>query len=93
MNRSITALIATLVIAAPGIALANSAYHDDVYNERFFFAANHDAQPQRSALSGTPQAASLSQKPTQGKTREQVREELRNISADEKRRMQELYAN
>ena len=29
----------------------------------------------------------------QGKTRDQVREELRNMSVDEKRRMQELYAN
>lgn len=94
MNRSIATLVATFVLAAPGVALADSPYHDDVYKERFFFAANHDAQPQSASMNDKQTSAGQGQKALrQGKTRQQVREELRNMTAEEKRRMQELYAN
>lgn len=96
MNRSLATLFATLVIAVPGAALAESPYHDDLYKERFFFAANHDAQPRRAGLSDKPQMPNGErgqETVPQGKTRDQVREELRNMSVEEKRRMQELYAN
>lgn len=96
MNRSLAALFATLVIAVPSVTLAESLYHDDIYQERFFFAANHDAQPRRAGLSNQPQMPNSERGQEtlpQGKTRDEVREELRNMSVDEKRRMQELYAN
>lgn len=100
MNRSIAASIAALVMASPGITLADSPYHDNVYSERFFFAANHDARSPLASLDGKLQNTtavadrSAQQRPQpQAKTREQVRQELRNMTAEEKRRMQELYAN
>lgn len=107
IRKSILLSVAAVVIAAPGLSLASSLYHEAGGDASFTLNPDHvkgtttrvavlqevDVARKNGYLQRIQAGGSVPVKATApGKTREQVRQELLNMSAQEKQRMQDLFA-
>ena len=107
IRKSILLSVAAVVIAAPGLSLASSLYHDAGGDASFIMTPEHvkstetrvavlqevDTARKNGYLQRIQAGGSVPVKATApGKTREQVRQELLNMSAQEKQRMQDIFA-
>ena len=106
IRKSILLSVAAVAIAVPGLSLASSLYHYAGGDASFTIHPDHvkgtttraevlqevDVARKNGYLQHLQAGWSVPVKATgPGKTREQVRQELLNMSAQEKQRMQDLY--
>ena len=107
IRKSILLSVAAVVIAAPGLSLASSLYHEAGGDASFTLNPDHvkgtttrvavlqevDVARKNGYLQRIQAGGSVPVRATApGKTREQVRQELLDMSAQEKQRMQDLFA-